>query len=92
MPDDVFAAVVDVLRGWGWERRPAAVVAVASGRRPLLVASLAERIAATGQMVHLGKPTAQTQALNLSLHLSLAAPNPGCDGFRPYTSLEPGNA
>jgi ATP-dependent DNA helicase RecQ len=54
VPDDIFAAVVDVLHGWGWERRPAAVVAVASGRRPLLVASLAERIAATGRMAHLG--------------------------------------
>jgi ATP-dependent DNA helicase RecQ len=54
VPDDVFGAVVDVLRGWDWERRPAAVVALASGARPLLVASLAERIAATGQMTHLG--------------------------------------
>jgi ATP-dependent DNA helicase RecQ len=54
VPDDVFAAVVDVLRDWGWEARPAGVVAVASGRRPLLVASLAERIAGTGRMANLG--------------------------------------
>ena len=54
VPDDVFAAVIDVLREWDWERRPAGVVAVASARRPLLVASLAERIAGTGQMANLG--------------------------------------
>jgi ATP-dependent DNA helicase RecQ len=54
VPDHVFAAVVDVLRDWGWEQRPAAVVAVASGSRPLLVASLADRIAGTGRMANLG--------------------------------------
>ena len=52
--DEVFAAVVEVLSGWPWEQRPGAVVSVASGRRPQLVASLAERIADTGRMHHLG--------------------------------------
>jgi ATP-dependent DNA helicase RecQ len=54
VPDDVFAAVIDVLRDWDWERRPAGVVAVASARHPQLVASLAERIADTGRMADLG--------------------------------------
>ena len=54
VPDDVFAAMVEVLRGWDWERRPAAVVAIASSRRPALVGSLAARIAETGRMAHLG--------------------------------------
>jgi len=52
--DDVFAAVVEVLRGWGWVERPSAVAAVASIRRPLLVTSLAERIASVGRMRWLG--------------------------------------
>ena len=54
VPDDVFAAVIEVLREWQWERRPVAVVAVASRRRPQLVGSLAARIAKTGRMTHLG--------------------------------------
>ena len=54
VPDDVFGAVVDVLREWGWERRPTAVLAVASRRRPQLVGSLAARIAETGRMANLG--------------------------------------
>jgi ATP-dependent DNA helicase RecQ len=54
IPDDVFAGVVDVLSGWDWDRRPGAVVSVASRRRPQLVASLAARIADTGRLPHLG--------------------------------------
>ena len=47
-------AVVDVLKGWGWERRPVAVVAMPSRRRPQLVASVAERISSIGKLTLLG--------------------------------------
>jgi ATP-dependent DNA helicase RecQ len=53
--DDVFRAVVAVLAGWGWERRPAGVVSVASRSRPVLVGSLTRRIAEVGRLVHLGE-------------------------------------
>jgi ATP-dependent DNA helicase RecQ len=53
--DDVFQAVVAVLAGWGWERRPVGVVSVASRTRPLLVGSLARRIAEVGRLAHLGE-------------------------------------
>ncbi|MEO3771576.1 DEAD/DEAH box helicase [Micromonospora sp. B9E7] len=60
--DDVAAAVVEVLKAWAhgddpWPRRPAAVVAVGSRRRPRLVGSLAERIAAVGRLPLLGQVT-----------------------------------
>jgi ATP-dependent DNA helicase RecQ len=54
VPDDVVAAVVQVLKGWGWEQRPGAVVAVPSRSRPLLVGSLAHRIASVGRLPLLG--------------------------------------
>ncbi len=54
VPENVFAAVVEVLRGWPWDHRPAGVVAMASDERPVLVSSLAQRIADTGRMSFLG--------------------------------------
>ncbi|MEU8178437.1 RecQ family ATP-dependent DNA helicase [Microbispora hainanensis] len=54
IPDDVFAAVIEVLKSWGWERRPVAVVAMPSGARPALVGSLAERLAQVGRLEYLG--------------------------------------
>ncbi|MEV1145290.1 DEAD/DEAH box helicase [Micromonospora sp. NPDC049799] len=59
VPDDVAAAVVEVLKAWAhgddpWPRRPAGVVAVGSRRRPRLVGSLAERIATVGRLPLLG--------------------------------------
>ncbi|MET7863776.1 RecQ family ATP-dependent DNA helicase [Micromonospora taraxaci] len=62
VPDDVAGAVVEVLKAWAhgddpWPRRPVAVVAVGSRRRPLLVGSLAERIAAVGRLPLLGQVT-----------------------------------
>jgi ATP-dependent DNA helicase RecQ len=54
VPDDVVGAVVQVLKGWGWEARPTAVVAVPSRSRPLLVGSLAARISAVGRLPLLG--------------------------------------
>ncbi|WP_416902310.1 DEAD/DEAH box helicase [Micromonospora echinospora] len=60
VPDDVVAAVVEVLKDWShgddpWPRRPAGVVAVGSRRRPRLVGSLAERIAEIGRLPLLGQ-------------------------------------
>ncbi|WP_406072935.1 RecQ family ATP-dependent DNA helicase [Micromonospora sp. NBC_01638] len=62
VPDDVAGAVVEVLKAWAhgdapWPRRPVAVVAVGSRRRPRLVGSLAERIAAVGRLPLLGEVT-----------------------------------
>ena len=55
VPDDVFAGVVTILAGWEWAVRPAAVVTVASRSRPLLVASLGNRLAAIGKLPLLGQ-------------------------------------
>ena len=55
VPNDVVAAVVTVLAGWGWSVRPAAVVAMPSRRRPLLVDNLAWRIAEIGRLPYLGR-------------------------------------
>jgi ATP-dependent DNA helicase RecQ len=54
VPDDVLRAVVQVLAGWGWETRPTGIVALPSRSRPLLVASLAERLASVGRLPLLG--------------------------------------
>jgi ATP-dependent DNA helicase RecQ len=54
VPDDVLRAVVAVLAGWGWEQRPAGVVAVPSRSRPRLVGSLAGRLAQVGRLAMLG--------------------------------------
>jgi len=48
--DDVLRGCVEVLRRWGWDRRPAAVVAMPSRTRPLLVGSLARRLAEVGRL------------------------------------------
>jgi ATP-dependent DNA helicase RecQ len=59
VPDDVMNAVVEVLKDWShgddpWSQRPVGVLSVASQRRPQLVATLAERIAAVGRLPFLG--------------------------------------
>ena len=54
VPEAVVAGVVEVLRAWDWDRRPGAVVAVPSRRRPALVASLAAQIAQIGRLPLLG--------------------------------------
>jgi ATP-dependent DNA helicase RecQ len=50
-PDEITTAMVDVLRRWSkqWER-PVAVVAMPSRRRPQLIRSIAEHIAAVGKL------------------------------------------
>jgi ATP-dependent DNA helicase RecQ len=54
VPDDLFAAVVQVLAGWDWELRPTQVVALPSRSRPQLVGSLASRLAQVGRLAPLG--------------------------------------
>jgi ATP-dependent DNA helicase RecQ len=54
LPEAVLTACVDVLRTWGWERRPAGIVSVASRRRPALVSSVAEGLARIGRLPLLG--------------------------------------
>ncbi|MFJ6195827.1 DEAD/DEAH box helicase [Micromonospora sp. NPDC092111] len=60
VPDDVAAAVVEVLKAWAhgddrWPRRPVGVVTVGSRSHPALVGSLAERIATVGRLPLLGR-------------------------------------
>ena len=52
--DRLLAACVEVLAGWDWALRPAAVVSVPSLRRPRLVASVAARLADLGRLPDLG--------------------------------------
>lgn len=52
--DALLAACVEVLKGWGWERRPVAVAAVPTRRRPQLVASVARHLAERGRLAWLG--------------------------------------
>jgi ATP-dependent DNA helicase RecQ len=54
-PDDVIAAVIQVLAGWQWDQRPAGVVSIPSRARPRLVGGLAARIAEIGRIPHLGQ-------------------------------------
>jgi ATP-dependent DNA helicase RecQ len=55
VPDDVFTAVVAVLKAWDWEQRPSGVVALASRARPRLVSSLARRLAEVGRLAFMGE-------------------------------------
>jgi len=50
----VLDACVRVLAGWGWERRPVAVVAMPSRSKPVLVDSLARGIAGIGRLPYIG--------------------------------------
>ena len=52
--DRLLKACVEVLADWPWEQRPAAVVAVPSLRRPLLVESVARHLATLGRLPFLG--------------------------------------
>ncbi|WP_436777182.1 RecQ family ATP-dependent DNA helicase [Yinghuangia sp. YIM S09857] len=53
--DDVFDAVVQVLASWGWERRPAGVVTMASRTHGLLIDSLGARLSEVGRLPFLGR-------------------------------------
>lgn len=52
--DAIFQAVVSVLAEWDWDERPQAVTSIPSATRPVLVESLAARLAETGRMQWLG--------------------------------------
>ncbi len=54
VPDDLVAALVQVLSAWEWPQRPAGVVSLPSRSRPRLVGSLAGRIAGVGRLPLLG--------------------------------------
>ncbi len=54
VPDDVVAAAVEVLAAWDWPVRPTAVIAADSVSHPLLIGSLAARLAELGRLVFLG--------------------------------------
>jgi ATP-dependent DNA helicase RecQ len=51
----LIAACVRVLGDWGWAERPSAIVSMPSRRHPLLIASVAEGLAAAGRLPHLGQ-------------------------------------
>jgi ATP-dependent DNA helicase RecQ len=52
--DALLAACVQVLVGWSWDRRPAAVATVPSRRRPQLVESVGAQLARVGRLTWLG--------------------------------------
>ncbi len=54
VPDDVVAAAVKVLASWEWRARPTAVLAMDSGTHPVLISSLARRLAELGRLTDLG--------------------------------------
>jgi ATP-dependent DNA helicase RecQ len=54
VPANVIDAMIKVLASWGWEQRPVAVVSIPSRSKPVLVSSLAERIAEIGRLPYLG--------------------------------------
>ncbi len=56
-PADMVKALVRVLATWGWDERPAAIVSIASRRKPLLIASVAAGLAEIGRLPVLGNVT-----------------------------------
>ncbi|MFE7605000.1 RecQ family ATP-dependent DNA helicase [Brachybacterium paraconglomeratum] len=50
VPERIGGRIVEVLKDWDWDQRPAAVVAVPSTTRPQLVGSLAAGIASIGRL------------------------------------------
>ncbi|MDR3664076.1 MAG: recombinase RecQ, partial [Mycobacterium sp.] len=52
--DDVVQAAIAVLKAWDWQQRPVSVLALDSATRPLLIRSLAARLAQVGRLTDLG--------------------------------------
>jgi len=52
--DQLTDAVVKVLAAWDWSQRPAGIVTMPSRTRPVLIASLGQRIAQLGRLPYLG--------------------------------------
>ncbi|BEP16360.1 DEAD/DEAH box helicase [Acidothermaceae bacterium B102] len=57
VPADMVKALVRVLATWGWEQRPAAIISLASRRRPQLVASVAAVLGEVGRLPVIGQVT-----------------------------------
>ncbi|CAJ1509874.1 RecQ family ATP-dependent DNA helicase [[Mycobacterium] holstebronense] len=53
VPDEVVRAAVSVLAGWGWQSRPTAVLGLDSATHPVLIGSLADRLAELGRLTRL---------------------------------------
>ncbi|MCV7152322.1 RecQ family ATP-dependent DNA helicase [Mycolicibacterium pyrenivorans] len=85
--DDVVAAAVKVLASWDWAERPTAVMALDSHAHPLLISSLARKLAELGRLTDLGtlryaperrQVTAVNSAYRVAaLHGSWSAPDEG---------------
>ncbi len=83
--DDVVQAAVKVLASWNWDTRPTGVMAMDSDSHPLLISSLARRLAELGRLTDLGvlryapdrRPvTAANSAYRVAaLHRAFAAPD-----------------
>ena len=54
VPEDVVRAAVKVLASWNWAARPTAVMALDSDTHPLLISSLASKLAELGRLTDLG--------------------------------------
>ncbi|BBZ64218.1 RecQ family ATP-dependent DNA helicase [Mycolicibacterium monacense] len=52
--EDVVRAAIDVLAAWNWQQRPVAVLAMDSETHPILIRSLARRLAELGRLIDLG--------------------------------------
>jgi ATP-dependent DNA helicase RecQ len=50
----VVDAVIKVLAAWDWDERPTGIVTLPSRTRPVLIATLGERIASVGRLPYLG--------------------------------------
>ncbi|MBQ7803183.1 MAG: recombinase RecQ, partial [Rhodococcus sp.] len=54
VPDAVVSACISVLAAWNWAERPTGVMALESTTHPLLVSSLAAKLAEVGRLTDLG--------------------------------------
>ncbi|MGV9800998.1 RecQ family ATP-dependent DNA helicase [Mycobacterium sp. NPDC003449] len=54
VPEEVVAAAVEVLKAWGWERRPIAVMGLDSATHSVLITSTVRRLAQIGRLTDLG--------------------------------------
>jgi ATP-dependent DNA helicase RecQ len=54
VPDAVVSACISVLAAWDWAERPTGVMALESTTHPLLVSSLAAKLAQVGRLTDLG--------------------------------------
>ncbi|BBX20109.1 recombinase RecQ [Mycolicibacterium duvalii] len=90
VPDEVVDAAVAVLKVWDWASRPVAVMGLDSQTHPLLISSMATRLAQLGRLANLGtlayavdhRPvTAANSAYRVAgLHGAFQQPIIDCDG------------